>query len=1822
MNSPFGQSTFGKTTTSGFTAPAFGSTGTSLFGSNTSTAGGGLFGGGIGTPVFGQAQTTQPSAFGFGTNTTSTNLFGNQQNANTSLFGGTTTSAFGANKPTFGGFGSPSTSLFGQQQQPQATTSLFGQPSGTSTSGIFGSSGGFGSNTTTQTMGTPIKFIPATGTDTMVKSGVTQTINTRHHCITCMKEYEAKSLEELRLEDYMLNRKGPQQAPQQSGLFGTSTQPSLFGSAASTSTGGGGLFQDKPLFGGGTTMGFGSGTGVFGSSNQQSGSLFGKPAGFGAATTTTGTGFSFNTTTTSNPFGTSTQPKPFGAVAPQTNLFGATTSQPSTFGTQTTGFGGFGTPQTQSINLFSQNKSPFNMATTTTGFSFGQNTATNQTSSLFGKPTTTPGFGTFGSNPTTTGGFGSGNMFGSNQNTLFNQSFGKTTTSGFSFGQSAPTSTGLGTGLNLGGQTLFGTNNKPGGLFGTSTGMFGAGTSSFGNSTTFGGLGSGLGTSLSLGGNTLMGGTGGISSTNQQGNVSSIHDQILALASMPFGDTPLFRNLLPVTGKTDELLKSNAAPKTNTSNNQLKVTPRGTSKLRVKPLTTVQPSKKALFAGLEEDGLLDIEPHQVPRTSTKRLMLKPSITASLSNGLGTFGLSENDTSAFNDSNKENENFADISNYNGNVNQTDRSPEKDEERKTSDSGGTSGGVDAFTETTSDLKSLRITRSLTNDNKENSNASITTSEESQEEDSVREEREDQPRHPTGIVLNRVGYYTIPSLDELTSLLTEDGKCIVDNFTVGREGYGNVYFPDSFDVSNLNLDEIVHFRHKEIVLYPDDTRKPPVGEGLNRKAQVTLDRVWPIDKTLHEPITDPERLAEMNYEAKLQRVCAKLHTRFLEYRPQTGSWVFKVDHFSKYGLSDSDDDDDTPAGTAKQTKLGAPSQNGIPLKPSVARTTLQSSEHLGGKQVPMLNGDLTRPQPSLVPVLLEDDHDMEEGPRRQNLSPDDSLFLRSDFDHIQQSPTAQIAKELGRSSHNVQLMKAAFFMRAEMERDEEYIKLAQFEDEHPVRLEDQVSDVELDEDIGITKLTKKNLGLFRTQFSSPQPVSPRPPVAVKGHGGMLLPSAVVPEPVPITAPMEHPKTVVLKYPHHVLHWEKTTAHRIRAACLADLGLFKGCSFRVGWGSRSTFVTLTTQQTAGIQPLAAPLSDLNSYVSGRPAGDNSPCIVQRLRVAGGDTDYESSFSATVEGHLEIELQHSEYSADGDCPFWKPEVGVDSLHAHCDLAKALDSGNNGEREQMLMYSRQVWELCVALWGRLPTIDENSDPSTHLTTMVRKNAVSEWLESVVLPYVKRETSQILGQIGNPDDKEHHVPAILSYLSAKNLMEACEKAQNYGDHYAALLLAQVGGGLTVRQFVQQQLKFWQDVEADAYINPERLKFLMLVAGIPLFSSTHGTINVCENLDWKRAFALHLWYICSPVSSITDALHKYEASFDNSNPQDVYAKCPDPPYLDESMLFEANSSHPVYDLCYHLLKLYSARSYPLDRILNPATHTPDPLDYRLSWLLQQILDALGYSHLSDHSAAHLHTSFAMQLESRGLWHWGVFVLLHLRDPLSRRAAVLDLLGRHVELSDSERYLDKEDFLIEKLHVPAQWIYQAKATLAVIQKEYSKAAWYLMKSGQLNEGHEIIMKHIAADAIINENYKYLKCLLKPLVEEDPENTVSDWNNGGQILWDYIQIIEEIDKLKANPNLVSGYQLEKLQPQLSSLCSRIRMLPCPTARHRLCQSEIAVRTTYLVRTVSKLQNGKEEIPAHLLTRLVTQLPLPEDRVRDELNLIVESVVEELISH
>ena len=82
--------------------------------------------------------------------------------------------------------------------------------------------------------------------------------------------------------------------------------------------------------------------------------------------------------------------------------------------------------------------------------------------------------------------------------------------------------------------------------------------------------------------------------------------------------------------------------------------------------------------------------------------------------------------------------------------------------------------------------------------------------------------------------------------------------------------------------------------------------------------------------------------------------------------------------------------------------------------------------------------------------------------------------------------------------------------------------------------------------------------------------------------------------------------------------------------------------------------------------------------------------------------------------------------------------------------------------------------------------------------------------------------------------------------------------------------------------------------------------------------------------------------------------------------------------------------------------------------------------------------------LHASFASQLEAVGLWHWAVFVLLHLSNAGQRKALSKDVLGRHVIPSDEDS-ARREVFLQDRLGVPLPWIAEAKAVRASVNENY---------------------------------------------------------------------------------------------------------------------------------------------------------------------------------
>ncbi|XP_033718291.1 nuclear pore complex protein Nup98-Nup96 isoform X6 [Tursiops truncatus] len=1782
-------STFGQNT--GFGTTSGGAFGTSAFGSSNNT--GGLFGnsqtkpGGLfGTNSFSQPATSTSSGFGFGTSTgTSNSLFGTASTG-TSLFS-SQNNAFAQNKPTgFGNFGTSTSSggLFG-------TTNTTSNPFGSTSGSLFGPS-----SFTAAPTGTTIKFNPPTGTDTMVKAGVSTNISTKHQCITAMKEYESKSLEELRLEDYQANRKGPQNqvgAGTTTGLFGsspaTSSATGLFSS--STTNSGFAYGQNKTGFGTSTT-GFGTNPGgLFGQQNQQATSLFSKP--FAQAITTQTTGFSFGNTNTLG--------------QPSTNTMIERECAEDVSGREccaklmvsccclnaelwlrcfqgqcgVTLFSDLIVLQQLRMGLFgvtqaSQPGGLFGTATnTSTGTAFGTGTG------LFGQTST--GFGAVGST-----------LFGNNKLTTF----GTSTTSAPSFGT---TSGGLfGFGTNTSGNSIFG--SKPG------PGTLGAG------------LGAGFGTAL----------TDPNASAAQQ---AVLQQHINSLTYSPFGDSPLFRNPMSDPKKKEERLKPTnpAAQKALTTPTHYKLTPRPATRVRPKALQTTGTAKSHLFDGLDDDEPSLANGAFMPKKSIKKLVLK---NLNNSNLFSPVNRDSEDLASPSDYPENGERFSFLSKPVDENHQQDGDDDSLVSRfytnpiakpipQTPESAGNKHNSSNSVDDT--IVALNMHAALRN-GLEGSSEETSFHEESLQDDREEIENNTYHMHPAGIVLTKVGYYTIPSMDDLAKITNEKGECIVSDFTIGRKGYGSIYFEGDVNLTNLNLDDIVHIRRKEVIVYLDDNQKPPVGEGLNRKAEVTLDGVWPTDKTSRCLIKSPDRLADINYEGRLEAVSRKQGAQFKEYRPETGSWVFKVSHFSKYGLQDSDEEEEERPSKTSTKKLKT-----APLPPAGQATPFQMA--LNGKPAPPPQSQ--SPEVEQLGRVVELDSDMIDITQEPVL---DSMLEESvPEDQEPVSASTHIASSLGINPHVLQIMKASLLADEEdvdMVLDQRFSRLPSKAD-----TSQEICSPRLP--ISATHSSKSRSlvgGLLQSKFASGTFLSPSASLqecrTPRTSSLMNIPSTSpwsVPPPltsvftVPSPAPEVQLKTVGTRRQPGLVPLEKSVTYG-KGKLLMDLALFMGRSFRVGWGPNWTLAN-SGEQLSGPQELENhQIADSMEYgFLPNPVAvkslTESPFKVhlEKLSLRQKKLDEDLQLYQTS---LELKLKHSTVHVDELCPLIVPNPGVAIIHDYADWVKEA-SGDLLE-PQIVKHWSLTWTLCEALWGHLKELDSQLDESTeYIQILERRRAFSRWLSHTAAPRIEEEVS--LTRKDNP------VEAVFSYLTGKRISEACSLAQQSGDHRLALLLSQLVGSQSVRELLTMQLVDWHQLQADCFIQEERLRIFALLAGKPVWQlSEQKQINVCSQLDWKRSLAIHLWYLLPPTASISKALSMYEEAFQNTSEGDRYACCPLPSYLEDSGFVveeEQDSQRPLQDVCFHLLKLYSDRHYDLNQLLEPRSITADPLDYRLSWHLWEVLRALNYTHLSEQCEGVLQASYAGQLESEGLWEWAIFVLLHIDNSSMREKAVRELLTRHCQLLETPESWAKEIFLTEKLCVPAEWIHEAKAVRAHMESDRHLEALYLFKAGHWNRCHKLVIQHLASDAIINENYDYLKGFLEDLAPPERSSLIQDWETSGLVYLDYIRVIEMLHHIQQVD--CSGYELEQLHTKVTSLCNRIEQIQCYNAKDRLAQSDMAKRVANLLRVVLSLQHAPDatsdstpdpqRVPLRLLAPHIGRLPMPEDYALEELRSLTQSYLREL---
>jgi len=176
----------------------------------------------------------------------------------------------------------------------------------------------------------------------------------------------------------------------------------------------------------------------------------------------------------------------------------------------------------------------------------------------------------------------------------------------------------------------------------------------------------------------------------------------------------------------------------------------------------------------------------------------------------------------------------------------------------------------------------------------------------------------------------YWMVPNASKLKMLPKEQQKRVM-NLTIGRRGYGQVRFDNPVDISDIeDIDKIpghiVLFAQRVCTVYPETMPKPPPGKGLNVPATITLEDCFPVSKNERGKIRDPEH---PRYITHIRRLKSIKDTEFVNYLANEGMWIFRVRHFTTYGLVESEDEEEGGDYTVDESTVLPTGETPTPAK-----------------------------------------------------------------------------------------------------------------------------------------------------------------------------------------------------------------------------------------------------------------------------------------------------------------------------------------------------------------------------------------------------------------------------------------------------------------------------------------------------------------------------------------------------------------------------------------------------------------------------------------------------------------------------------------------------------------------------------------------------------------------------------------------------------------------------------------------------------------------------------------------------------------------------
>ncbi|KAI0377751.1 nuclear protein 96-domain-containing protein [Hypomontagnella monticulosa] len=949
----------------------------------------------------------------------------------------------------------------------------------------------------------------------------------------------------------------------------------------------------------------------------------------------------------------------------------------------------------------------------------------------------------------------------------------------------------------------------------------------------------------------------------------------------------------------------------------------------------------------------------------------------------------------------------------------------------------------------------------------------------------------------------YWMSPSIKEIQEMNRVQRQKVPD-FTVGRENVGYVRFKVPVDLSSVDVDNvcgnIVILEPRSATVYPNAAKKPPVGKGLNVPALINLEHSWPRASRKGKPTTVTKHIE------RLKRVP---DTKLENYNAETGEWTFSVEHFTTYGLDDSDEDEDVdqrsePAPSNKNDVpsslngttniasgmdlFGKRSQTGVPGAFDDEDHYINDEAEMAeitGPQQPFLASRSVGSTSNALALIDQDETDDEyEMSEEQDTSAslghhlaaeqDDNSFDGSQFDTVQETP-AGIMRARMRA-----IKGSATPMKVQVSSGDDWMDM----------LSKTISPQKRDRAL---LRTINEADHHRSTNGNAREASPSKKRVVSDSRGFATSIALMNSlfekaktPAETLQASVRPKGVKWPYKRLTKHLDESEMDQ-KDRVWHD-------TMRPTWGPNGTLVFSSTPSNSAFGR-SSRISEKNGLMSVFKGGIVSES--QDIRIA----KFTNEMSArAIDAHSKL----TQVQLVGGVP-------VVRLNPRTTLKDFSVAGNS--RNPAEAHERLVWELASVLFDNVKIpIDLQSDPNA--LEKLRRESLSRFWERMV----EDKTSKMAAMAGSSEEKA------LASLAGHRIVEACKHLLDGKNFRLATLISLIGSNDAAKKDAKEQLREWQVAHVlSEFSQPIRALYEMLSGNVCVCEGIKGTVeNRAESfliskrfgLNWEQAFGMRLWYAISAEGSIADAVEKYK--------EDVRQDREMPPitwFTEQGIksIWNDPDQDQREDLLWGLLRLYAVDTQvDLEAILRPENSQLSPLDYRLCWQLGQALTSTGRASFGKNATEKADAatiSYAAQLTNEGSWLEATFVLLHLSDPEARSKAIQDHLCRHAGLIGAE---DSSSFkkLAGDYKIPRQWIWHSKALfMRSVKKDAISEVQCLLRAESWADAHRTFIKEVAPVTIIERDYDALADLLQQF--EGHHAQVPDWNIGGEVYKAFLQLM-----------------------------------------------------------------------------------------------------------